>query len=89
VCRRRVAFSLRQNLLLGFKTSASGVLAYAGRLRYGLLDPALEGFGSGARITMSADEAALIRLWQEKRGEAEPRISAATSLSSTASPPRR
>ena len=25
-----------------------------------------------ARIIMSADEAALIRLWREKRGEAEP-----------------
>jgi predicted phage-related endonuclease len=28
--------------------------------------------GSDARIIMGADEAALIRLWQEKRGEAEP-----------------
>jgi YqaJ-like viral recombinase domain len=28
--------------------------------------------GSEARIIMSADEAALIRLWKEKRGEAEP-----------------
>jgi predicted phage-related endonuclease len=28
--------------------------------------------GSGARIIMGDDEAALIRLWQEKRGEAEP-----------------
>jgi predicted phage-related endonuclease len=28
--------------------------------------------GSDARITMSADEAALIRLWREKRGETEP-----------------
>ena len=28
--------------------------------------------GSDARIIMSPDEAALIRLWQEKRGEAEP-----------------
>ena len=28
--------------------------------------------GSDARIIMSADEAALIRLWKEKRGEAEP-----------------
>jgi predicted phage-related endonuclease len=27
--------------------------------------------GSDARIIMSADEAALIRLWKEKRGEAE------------------
>ena len=28
--------------------------------------------GSDARIIMSADEAALIRLWREKRGETEP-----------------
>jgi predicted phage-related endonuclease len=28
--------------------------------------------GSDARIIMSADEAALIQLWKEKRGEAEP-----------------
>ena len=28
--------------------------------------------GSDARIIMSADEAALIRLWREKRGESEP-----------------
>src|SRR5947199_10776901 len=28
--------------------------------------------GSDARIIMSGDEAALLRLWQEKRGEAEP-----------------
>jgi hypothetical protein len=28
--------------------------------------------GSDARIVMSPDEAALIRLWKEKRGEAEP-----------------
>jgi predicted phage-related endonuclease len=28
--------------------------------------------GSDARVIMGADEAALIRLWQEKRGEAEP-----------------
>src|SRR5262245_34573515 len=28
--------------------------------------------GSDARIIMGTDEAALIRLWQEKRGEAEP-----------------
>ena len=29
--------------------------------------------GSDARIIMSPDEAALIRLWKEKRGEVEPR----------------
>jgi hypothetical protein len=28
--------------------------------------------GSDARIIMSPDESALIRLWKEKRGEAEP-----------------
>jgi predicted phage-related endonuclease len=28
--------------------------------------------GSDARIIMDSDEAALVRLWQEKRGEAEP-----------------
>ena len=28
--------------------------------------------GSDARIIMGYDEAALVRLWQEKRGEAEP-----------------
>ena len=28
--------------------------------------------GSDARIIMSSDEAALIRLWREKRGEVEP-----------------
>jgi predicted phage-related endonuclease len=28
--------------------------------------------GSDARIIMGIDEAALVRLWQEKRGEAEP-----------------
>ena len=28
--------------------------------------------GSDARIIMGDDEAALIRLWQEKRGEVEP-----------------
>ena len=29
--------------------------------------------GSDARIIMGCDEAALLRLWQEKRGEAERR----------------
>jgi predicted phage-related endonuclease len=28
--------------------------------------------GSDARVIMSDDEAALVRLWQEKRGEVEP-----------------
>ena len=45
--------------------------------------------GSDARIIMSPDEAALIRLWKEKRGEVEPRTSAITSLSNSASSPRR
>ena len=29
--------------------------------------------GSDARIIMGSDEAALLRLWREKRGEAEPK----------------
>jgi predicted phage-related endonuclease len=29
--------------------------------------------GSDARIIMGADESALLQLWREKRGEAEPR----------------
>ena len=29
--------------------------------------------GSDARVIMGDDEAALLRLWQEKRGEAEPK----------------
>jgi hypothetical protein len=41
--------------------------------------------GSDARIIMSADEAALIRLWREKRGRPNLRICQATSLSSSAS----
>jgi hypothetical protein len=68
VCRRRVAFSLRQNLLLGFKTSASGVLAYAGRLRYGLLDPALEGLGQVPRWLGRADH------YERGRGGADPAV---------------
>jgi hypothetical protein len=28
--------------------------------------------GSGARIIMDDDEAALLRLWKERRGETEP-----------------
>ena len=28
--------------------------------------------GSDARVVMGTDEAALVRLWREKRGEAEP-----------------
>ena len=44
--------------------------------------------GSDARIIMGNDEAALLRLWREKRGEVEPRICPATSSSSSASPPR-
>jgi predicted phage-related endonuclease len=29
--------------------------------------------GSNARVVMGDDEAALVRLWREKRGELEPR----------------
>ena len=29
--------------------------------------------GSDARVIMGSDEAALLRLWREKRGEAEPK----------------
>src|SRR5579864_5832827 len=38
------------------------------------LDVARRSFigGSDARIIMGSDEAALVRLWQEKRGEVEP-----------------
>jgi predicted phage-related endonuclease len=45
--------------------------------------------GSDARIIMSSDEAALLRLWQEKRGEVEPETSRTTSSSNSASPPNR
>ena len=31
--------------------------------------------GSDARFIMGTDEGALLRLWQEKRGETEPRTS--------------
>ena len=34
--------------------------------------------GSDARIIMGEDEAALLRLWREKRGETNPRISLTT-----------
>ena len=40
--------------------------------------------GSDARIIMGNDEAALLRLWREKRGEVEPRTCPATSSSSSA-----
>src|SRR5215469_17371100 len=44
------------------------------------IEPGIRGFvgrrafvgGSDARIIMGSDEAALVRLWREKRGEAEP-----------------
>ena len=39
--------------------------------------------GSDARIIMGDDEAALLRLWREKRGEAEPQDCPATSSSSS------
>ena len=34
--------------------------------------------GSDARIIMGDDETALLRLWREKRGEADPRTSPPT-----------
>jgi hypothetical protein len=40
--------------------------------------------GSEARIIMGTDEAALLRLWLEKRGEAEPPDCQAISSSSLA-----
>ena len=40
--------------------------------------------GSDARIIMGDDEAALLRLWREKRGEVEPEDLSETSLSSSA-----
>jgi hypothetical protein len=40
--------------------------------------------GSDARIIMGQDEKALIRLWQENRGELGHRTSRATSSSSSA-----
>ena len=44
--------------------------------------------GSDARIIMGSDEVALVRLWQEKRGEAEPEDLSGTSLSSLGPSPR-
>jgi predicted phage-related endonuclease len=41
--------------------------------------------GSDARIIVGNDEAALLRLWREKRGEIEPEDSPAISSSSLAS----
>ena len=43
--------------------------------------------GSDARIIMSPDESALIRLWKEKRGEAEPEDLSDNLSSNWASPP--
>ena len=40
--------------------------------------------GSDARIIMGDDEAGLIRLWREKRGEAEPEDLSANLSSSSA-----
>ena len=40
--------------------------------------------GSDARIIMGQDEKALIRLWQEKRGEVGPETSRANSSSNSA-----
>ena len=46
--------------------------------------PALVG-GSDARIIMGDDEAALVRLWRENRGEVDRRTFLATSSSSSGS----
>jgi len=42
--------------------------------------------GSDARIIMGTDEAALVRLWREKRGDAEPPDTRTTSSSSSGWP---
>src|SRR5271165_3233284 len=52
---------IRLEEIMGLETAAKN--AVSRRLFIG---------GSDARIIMSPDEAALIRLWREKRGEAEP-----------------
>ena len=44
--------------------------------------------GSDARIIMGNDEAALVRLWQEKRGEVDPQDLSGTSSSDSASLPK-
>ena len=44
--------------------------------------------GSDARIIMGADEAALLRLWREKRGEADPKIYRETSSFSSDALPK-
>jgi predicted phage-related endonuclease len=43
--------------------------------------------GSDARIIMSPDESALIRLWKEKRGETEPEDLSDNLIVQLASPP--
>jgi hypothetical protein len=42
--------------------------------------------GSDARIIMGIDETALVRLWHEKRGEAEPPPRTSTGLGTSAIP---
>ena len=44
--------------------------------------------GSDARVIMGSDEAALIRLWKEKRGEVEPEDLTTISSSNSAWLPR-
>jgi predicted phage-related endonuclease len=58
----------------GFRAqSESGEVAMSGELgKVGGLNRCSFIGGSDARIIMGGDEAALIRLWQEKRGEVEP-----------------
>ena len=44
--------------------------------------------GSDARIIMGADQAALLQLWREKRGEASPKTSRAISWCSSGERPK-
>src|SRR5215472_29344 len=44
--------------------------------------------GSDARIIMGSDEAALIQLWREKRGEAEPEDLSGNLIVQLGPPPR-
>ena len=43
--------------------------------------------GSDARIIMGGDEAALLRLWREKRGEVDPEDLSRNLMSSSEWPP--
>ena len=61
--RRRVTILVPMINSLSYETEASFDKSYARRSFIG---------GSDARIIVGGDEAALVRLWREKRGEAEP-----------------